>query len=45
MFQNIDEKTEKKVLQNSALNQMCKALNFKIEYKIFLEVDSFNLIY
>lgn len=35
----------KKVLQNSALNQVCKALNFKIEYKIFLEVDSFNLIY
>lgn len=35
----------KKVLQNSALNQMCKALNFKIEYKIYLELDSFSLIY
>lgn len=39
------KRLKKKVLQNSALNQMCKALNFKIEYKIFLEVDSFNLIY
>lgn len=44
MFQNIDKKTEN-LLQNSGLIQMCKALNFKIEYKIFLELGSFRLIY
>jgi hypothetical protein len=44
IFQNIDGKTEN-VLQNSALIQMCKALNSKIEHKIFLELDSFSLIY
>ena len=39
IFQNIDGKTEN-VLQNSALIQMCKALNSKIEHKIFLELSN-----